>query len=128
MALFALSCGESLLADVCDGDELATAVASDPGSAVPIAQGAAQARQGGEWKLVAHVDDSTSEHTPAPDRPHGVHVCHCTHAHNGLLSLRVAVDAAIVPVTEARLAHSDRLPPSPALEPQLRPPAVLQVA
>jgi hypothetical protein len=129
VALFALSCGESLIADVCDGDELAkTAAVADSGSATPTAQRTAADGEGTEWRLIAHLDDATSDHVPAQDRPHGVHVCHCVHAHNGLLSLRTAVVAAIVPVTEAHFTRSDRLPPSPALEPQLRPPAVSLVA
>jgi hypothetical protein len=129
VALFAMSCGESLIADVCDGDDLAeTAAAVDSRGAAPTAQRATPDGEGTEWMLIAHLDDSTSDHVPAQDRPHGVHVCHCVHAHNGLLSLRTAVVAAIVPVTEAHFTHSDRLPPSPALEPQLRPPAVSQVA
>jgi hypothetical protein len=129
VALLALSCGESLIADVCDGDELArTATVADSSGATPTAQLTALDGEGTEWMLIAHLDDSTSDHVPAQDRPHGVHVCHCAHAHNGLLSLRTAVLAAIVPVTDAHFTRSDRLPPSPALEPQLRPPAVSQVA
>ena len=127
VALFALSCGESLIADVCDGDETAALakVTDVVGAARSAEEGDASSSQ---WSLVAHVDDSTSDHGPAPDRPHGVHVCHCAHAHNGLLSLRTMAAGAIAPAHGALDARSDRLPPSPALEPQLRPPAVAQVA
>lgn len=125
VTLFALSCGESLIADVCDGDETAAlAKVTDVGS-VTRSTGESDAAR---WSLVAHIDDSASEHAPTPDRPHGVHVCHCTHAHNGLQTLPMIAAAAIAPVHDALDALSDRLPPSPALEPQLRPPAVAQVA
>ena len=58
LALFALSCGESLIADVCDGDELAgTATVADAGSVTPSAENDARDTRGTQWALVAHLDE-----------------------------------------------------------------------
>lgn len=124
--LFALSCAEALIADICDGDEGSSGVATVAAGAVAqdaTAEGAVSAGM-----PAAHLDDSTSDHVPASDRPHGVHVCHCTHAHGGTLTLSTNVAAVTVPASEAHDPRSDRVPPSPALEPQLRPPASTLVA
>lgn len=124
--LFALSCAEALIADVCDGDEGGDPVATM--AAVATAQDATADGGASAGMPTAHLDDSTSDHVPSSDRPHGVHVCHCTHAHGGTLTLRTSVAAVTVSASEAHDPRSDRVPPSPALEPQLRPPARTLVA
>lgn len=109
LILFSLACGEALIADVCDGD-----AGSETAAVAAMA--------------AAHGDVASSGSEPAPERPHGVHVCHCTHAHGGMLLLRAGIVATIVPVTESHGTRSDRMPPSPALDRHLRPPAFPQVA
>ena len=113
---------EPLLADACDGDAPAAAVAA----VVPHSDG----------PLLAGVPDATGiSASDAPTSPaddggpeHAVHVCHCTHAHGGTLADGYAVTARTRPVTTAVCWCPDRLPPSPAREPHLRPPVLPHAA
>jgi hypothetical protein len=134
-------CVEPLLADSCDGDApRATAGAVLPhvdgavvtaagrsGPAVAYAVANVPARNSG-MDVVTAVD--APDRRPGGDRTpeHAVHVCHCTHAHGGALSDRYALDTRTRPVARKVDSRSDRLPPSPALEPQLRPPALPHAA
>ena len=89
---------ESLIADVCDGDSGLARVTSIGGA--------------------AQTDSSDS---PAPTPGHTLHVCHCIHAHGGTPALILGGRAA--PATAFTVtSFAELTPPSPALEPQLRPP------
>jgi hypothetical protein len=123
--VFILSCGEALIADACDGDATAVAIAEHAASSAELGQAS---RESDVPMGTLSSRDDVQGGTSAPARPHGIHICHCTHAHGGMLTLRTSVAAVIVPVAESYTVQSDLLPPSPALEPQLRPPAVSLVA
>lgn len=120
---------EPLLADVCDGDAPAAAVAA----LVPHTDGATLAGTAGALPSTASVASVAAAEAPAgpvdgggPE--HAVHVCHCTHAHGSTLADGYAIRASTRPVTTAVCWCADRLPPSPALEPQLRPPVLSHAA
>ena len=103
--MMGVACAEPLLADTCDGD-------------APRDHGAANT--GGDVIGAADAPgSSTGDRVPA----HAVHVCHCTHAHGGTLADGYVITTRTRPVARASDSRSDRLPPSPALEPHLRPPA-----
>ena len=113
---------EPLLADACDGDAPAAAAAA----VVPHTDGSVVANVLGATRI-----GGTDAPARAPDGSgpeHAVHVCHCTHAHGGTLTGGYALADRTRPVTSAVCRCPDRLPPSPALEPHLRPPALPHTA
>lgn len=150
------SCVEPLLADSCDGDApratadavlphvdgagmtaagrpgpaVAYATAYEVASAVANEVANVPARIGGMDVAPAADTLDAPDARPGGDRTpeHAVHVCHCTHAHGGTLTDRYTLGTRTGPVARAVDARSDRLPPSPALEPQLRPPALPHAA
>lgn len=69
--------------------------------------------------------------SPAPlssGGSHGMHVCHCAHAHGGLPALPYVVSTRVRRVVPARTSRSDRLPASSPAEPRLRPPVLPHAA
>ena len=122
--MMGVACAEPLLADTCDGDaprEVVAGLLPHANEQAVIARadlGAATA--GGDVIGAADAPgSSTGDRVPA----HAVHVCHCTHAHGGTLADGYVITTRTGPVARASDSRSDRLPPSPALEPHLRPPA-----
>ncbi|GAB1341690.1 hypothetical protein MASR1M101_08170 [Gemmatimonas sp.] len=135
-----VGCVEPLLADACDGDaprEIAAAVLPHvDGAAVTAVGQLAPAASFGVGNSARNVPEQTGgivvisaadapdRHTPGDRAPkHSVHVCHCTHAHGGALTAPHLLETQTREVPRAVHAHSDRMPSSPALETQLRPPA-----
>lgn len=129
-------CVEPLLADSCDGDApraaASTVVAHTEGGllvAGRIAGAVAGLRSGVSPSgdvIAADVSSGGTRNEQAPQ--HSVHVCHCTHAHGGALSDRFVLSTRTHPVAREGHERSDRLPPSPALEPHLRPPVLPHAA
>lgn len=113
---------EPLLADACDGDAPAAAVAA----VVPHTDGPLLAGVLGATGITATEAPAGSEDGSSPE--HSIHVCHCTHAHGATLTGGYVITARTRPVTTAVCRCPDRLPPSPALEPRLRPPALPHTA
>jgi len=129
-ALVLVASAEPLLAEAHDGDapraDVPTATAPD------ALVGAVAAGHTDGWTVRSAVLAVVSvEATPAPVRHapverlpiHAVHVCHCAHAHGGLLVPEPFVLMTRLCHTARRVnARSDRLPASPSPEPRLRPP------
>lgn len=140
---FAISCAETLIADVHDGDanaqELAastlrTALGGAVGAVAATAAGSSAAEASPPVRT-AVVATQADDGQPPPAAPGGdpdgsthAHVCHCTHAHGGMLCCSEAIVSSILLVDQSLHPRSDRLPPSPALERRLRPPAFSLVA
>ena len=87
---------------------------SEPGALSPATSPAAS------WASGTAPDSSSLPSAPKPGS-HGAHVCHCAHVHGGAPVVRAALALPSDRATTAR-PHSDRLPPSVAAEPHLRPP------
>lgn len=89
---------ESLIADICDGDS------------------------GQERISVVDAVGPSPESGGSSQAPgHTVHVCHCIHAHAGMVAVFDQVPSGVKMVSVTR-AFAESAPPNPALEPQLRPP------
>lgn len=125
-------CVEPLLADSCDGDApraTADAASARVDGAVPLTGSVGGVPADPSVRAELTVADASADGTSSDRAPeHAVHVCHCTHAHGGALSDRYALSTRTRPVAREVHSRSDRVPPSPALEPQLRPPAPLHAA
>lgn len=122
---------EPLLADVCDGDAPAAARSAVIPHRDIGALGADHASDA-QVMIVGTESAEGAERTELPARPpgsqHDVHVCHCVHSHGGTLSRRCTLGEATALDTDAVSVRGDRVPPSPALEPGLRPPALPRAA
>jgi len=118
--------GEPLLADVCDGDAPAAAREavlphSDLGSLGDSNASASPSR------ALRGVGGASSRSPSGPTVPsesqHDVHVCHCVHAHGGTLGRHLSLSQVPSLHSDATMLGAERVPPSAALEPPLRPPA-----
>lgn len=109
----AIHSGESLVADVHDGDATAAELVWE-GESSGVSAGATAAMR------ETRDGDGTSRGQPV----HAQHACHCPHAH-GFLNLVARPDAA-PEVTDLSTPGADyaRTPRELAREPQLRPPIV----
>ena len=97
---FGLFTAEPLIADACDGDSGIVGVST-----------------------LDCVDDPQGSGDSVPASGHAIHVCHCVHAHGGM----PARDQSILTDANAGflvLKPVFRVPASPALELELRPPIV----
>ena len=125
ITVFSIGCVEPLIADVHDGDapesEVAAASAGLILTGSPPVASAAPSSPADDGSTGDSSDD-------APESRDHAHVCHCTHAHGGTLTAAASVVASVAAVDDAPLGRSDRLPPSPSLELQLRPPVRLHAA
>ena len=136
-------CVEPALADACDGDaprDIARAVlphvdgapakaaAGVSGPTVADAPARSVGTDGVATDDVATADATGGRSSGDRAPEHAVHVCHCTHAHGATLTDRYALETRTRPVARAVDVRSDRLPPSPALEPHLRPPVLPHAA
>lgn len=124
---------EPAFAEAHDGDGVATAAAAAPNAAVPAWTEASDASPGAP-AVIGHaggaghfapgpVVAAASPDEPAPDAPglpmHGVHVCHCAHAHGAALPpVHVIVAEATVPAHRApRVAVRTAVQPAAAAPP-----------
>ena len=125
-------CVEPLLADSCDGDApraTADAALARADGAVLLTGSVVGVPADASLSSAVIADAASADGTRSDGAPeHVVHVCHCTHAHGGALSDRYALSTRTQLVAREVHSRSDRLPPSPALEPQLRPPALPHAA
>lgn len=122
---------EPLLADVCDGDAPAAARVS----VAPHQDLSAVRSVPTTGALIGAVRSVEVTRTERPDvpatptgSPHDIHVCHCVHAHGGTLGRVSAMSAPPTLGTNSLGLRAERLPPSAALEPPLRPPAAFHAA
>lgn len=138
--LLLFGCVEPLAADVHDGDapgaEVAAAAAflghtlAGAPERVVVPDAAVFAAGAPDGRATAGpTRDGQRAGTPQGGAPtHAFHVCHCTHAHGGMLTERFVLTAAERVVAAPVRARSDRLPPSPAPEHPLRPPVLPHTA
>ena len=114
MLCFGLFTAEALLADVHDGD----------------ATHAELVRVDGDRHAERHAGEVTSAPDPEPvpgerapgETGHSQHACHCVHAHGVWSPALTVLASATVLVTADEPVLDAEGPPSPALEPRLRPP------
>ncbi len=104
---------EQWLADPCTDDGRAA-----------VAFGTGDTRGTGALVMMDVDPQSAPGTTSAPDQ-HTIHLCHCAHGHGGTLATRHGPSDRLEIGATVVSGQSDRLPPSVALEPQLRPPRVL---
>lgn len=109
MLCFGLFTAEALLADVHDGDATHEELVRVDGD------------RHAEQHAVADAGHAPGERAPG-EQGHSEHACHCVHAHGAWSPVEtVQVAATIVVATEQPALYAEG-PPSPALEPHLRPP------
>lgn len=94
---FVFFTAEPLLADECDGDFSLVSICAVPSGAQGPASGS------------------------APSPGHAVHVCHCVHVHGGMPA-SMERDSGVLAADFGLIGTIALLPPSPALDRDLRPP------
>lgn len=129
MLCLAFYSGESLVADVHDGDAApAELLVSDAAHGMSHASASAAAASVpiGEVALLQNATGHTDTGDQSNPQPaHAQHACHCSHAH-GFVDATPRQDAALaLSDLSAPAAHHVRMPPSLEREPQLRPPILV---
>ena len=130
MLCLAVYLGESLVADVHDGDaalaELSVADAAR-GMAHAAASAVPASAEIGTAAMLQNADGDvgdTSDRSPAQP-VHAQHICHCAHAH-GFVDATPRQDASLaLPDPTAPAAQPVCMPLSLESEPQLRPPIIV---
>jgi len=111
---------EALIADVCDGDATPAQLAAFAGPASDLApDAAATAAATAAAVAAARASDPVP---PAPLPAHGAHVCHCIHAHGGVLPRLETVVVPTVAIAIGIPSGRHLAPRSITTEPRLRPP------
>lgn len=113
--------GESLVADVHDGDATAEELRTE-GRSHDVIHFAAQSEAGAATNDGSRSGGSSPD-APLPGQPvHAQHACHCVHAHGFVAPTPSPSGALEVSDLTAPASHPVRMPPSLEREPQLRPP------
>lgn len=135
--LLFFGCVEPLVADVHDGDASGAEVAAVLGTAfgAPFGGAVSVEDRGDDLGVpsgcvaAGPTQEGRRDGAPQDGAPaHAFHVCHCAHAHGGMLTERFVLAVAERRVSTRVRARSDRLPPSPAPEHPLRPPVLPHAA